>query len=120
MAKVLLRKTRRIRRKLRIRGKIFGNHDQPRLSIFRSNKYIYGQIIDDLDGKTLASISLNEIKQAHEKVSKSEAASKIGEMLAKKAKDAKVKRVVVDRNGYRYHGRVKSFADGLRKGGIEL
>ncbi len=120
MAKVILRNTKRERRKLRVKGKVFGTKTRPRLSVFRSNKYIYGQIIDDSSGKTLTSVSLNDVKKIHEKVVKSEAAAKVGEVLAKQAIEKNIKTVTLDRNGYKYHGRVKSFSDGLRNGGIDL
>lgn len=120
MYKVTLRNTRREKRKLKIRGSLSGTALRPRLSIFRSNKYVYGQIIDDVAGKTIASITLTDVKKAHDSTAKVVASEKLGEELAKKALAKKVTSVVFDRNGYKYHGRVKSFADGLRKGGLEL
>ena len=110
----------KVSRQKRIRSKTKGTSEKPRLSVFRSNKYIYGQIIDDSSGKTLTSVSLNDVKKIHEKVVKSEAAAKVGEVLAKQAIEKKIKTVTLDRNGYKYHGRVKSFSDGLRNGGIDL
>jgi large subunit ribosomal protein L18 len=119
MAKVLLRKSPRIRRKLRVRSKIFGTSIAPRVSVFRSNKYIYGQVVDDAIGATLADVSA-EAKKLHEKKTKVEAAFDAGKALAEKAKNKGIVRVTFDRNGYRYHGRVKRFADGLRDGGLSF
>ncbi len=120
MAKVILRSTNKERRKLRVKKKVFGEIARPRLSVFRSNKYIYGQIIDDRSRKTLIGLSATEIKKAHEGKTKVEAAFSIGEALALKALDKKIKKVVFDRNGYQYHGRIKNIADGARKRGLEL
>ena len=96
-------------RKRRVRAKIFGTAARPRLSVFRSNKYLYAQIIDDEKGRTLASSS-----------GPKNDGEKIGEGIAKKASAKKVKKVIFDRNGFRYHGKVKSLADGARKGGLEF
>ncbi len=120
MAKIKLRDSNRERRKLRIRKKISGTTDVPRLSVFRSNRFIYGQIIDDVKKKTLVSLSLADIKQLHDGKSKVDAAHEIGIALAKKAKEKKITSVVFDRNGYIYHGRVKNVAEGARKGGLNL
>lgn len=121
MSKVVLRKNKKARRKVRIRKKVVGTPERPRLSVYRSNNYCYGQIIDDLKGKTLAGISLNDVKKIHkDSKSKSEAAFEVGKKLAEIAKENKIKTVVFDRNGYNYHGRVKKFADGAREGGLKL
>lgn len=120
MGKVILRKTSRERRKKSIRKKVSGTSDMPRLSVFRSNKYIYPQLIDDATGKTLVSISLNEIREIHNDKSKSEAAFELGKLIAEKAKKAKIKSAVFDRGGYKYHGRVSKIAEGARKGGLNL
>ena len=107
---------RRIKIKYRIRKSVFGTAERPRLSVFRSNKQIYAQVINDLEGKTLAfasSLGLGTMP-------KIEQAAKVGEMVAKKALEAGVKAVVFDRNGYLYHGRVKSLADAARKGGLNF
>jgi large subunit ribosomal protein L18 len=110
MSKVNLRSNRN-KRKLRIRKSVFGNASRPRLSVYKSNKYIYAQLIDDIKGKTLVSSKgLKDIKNA----------SSVGEDLAAKAKAKKIKKVVFDRNGYIYHGRVKSLAEGARKGGLQF
>ena len=107
---------RRIKIKTRIRGKISGTAERPRMSVFRSNKQIYVQLIDDLAGKTLVSASSKEIKEG----TKCEIAEKVGEMAAKAAVAAGIETVVFDRNGYLFHGRVKSLADGARKGGLNF
>ncbi len=119
MYKVILRKTKREKRKLRVKKKVFGTSERPRLSVFRSNKYLYGQVINDEKRVTLASVSTG-IKELEKSKTKSEAAFEAGKLLAKAAKEHKVTKLVFDRNGYRYHGRIKSFADGLREGGIDL
>lgn len=120
MSKVNLRKDPRQKRRLRVKKKVSGTSDRPRLSVFRSNYYCYGQLIDDTSGKTLLGLSLKEIKSAHEKRSKLEAAFEVGKLLAVKAKKKKIKNVVFDRSGYKYHGRVKQVAEGARKGGLRL
>ena len=107
---------RRIKIKYRIRKSVFGKAERPRMSVFRSNKQIYVQVINDLEGKTLASASSAGL----EAMPKIEQAAKVGEMIAAKAKEAGVESVVFDRNGYLYHGRVKSLADAARKGGLNF
>jgi large subunit ribosomal protein L18 len=102
--------------KLRIRSKISGSLQRPRLSVFRSNKGIYAQVIDDINGKTLAAASSKDLKDF--KGPKSEQATKVGTLLAERAKVAGVETVVFDRGGYLYHGRVKFLADGARNGGL--
>jgi large subunit ribosomal protein L18 len=108
----------RIRR--RIRGKISGTSDRPRLSVFRSNKQIYAQIIDDSKGVTLAAASSTDKDIASKKVTKIEQAKLVGQLLAEKAKQAEIDTVVFDRGGYVYHGRVKSLAEGAREGGLKF
>ena len=108
----------RIRR--RIRGKISGTADCPRLSVFRSNKQIYAQVIDDAAGKTLVSASSMDKEIASKDVPKIEQAKLVGQLLAEKAKQAEVETVVFDRGGYVYHGRIKSLADGAREGGLKF
>ena len=120
MPKVNLRKTNRERRKLRVKKKVFGTVAKPRLSVFRSNNYCYGQLIDDSHGKTLLGVSLKEVQEAHKTGTKSEAAHKVGKILAEKAVSKKIKSVVFDRNGYKYHGRIKQMAEGAREGGLSL
>jgi large subunit ribosomal protein L18 len=113
----------RLKRKKRVRSKVNGTSERPRLSVFRSNKHIFAQIINDDKAETLVSVSDSELAKANKdtgKVAKMRLSFEVGELLAKKALARKIKRVVFDRNGYQYHGRVKEFADGARKGGLEL
>ena len=107
---------RRIKIKTRIRGKISGTAETPRMTVFRSNKQIYVQIIDDLAGKTLASASSKGLADGDNKA----AAAQVGELIAKKAQEAGLTSVVFDRNGYLYHGRVKELAEAARKGGLKF
>ncbi|MFA5075801.1 MAG: 50S ribosomal protein L18 [Patescibacteria group bacterium] len=106
----------RIRRQRRVRAKIQGVTKIPRLCVFRSLKYIYAQIIDEQTGKVLAAADDRQIKKGN----KTERAQAVGSVLAEKALAKKVKKVVFDRAGYQYHGRVKSLADGARAGGLEF
>lgn len=108
---------RRIKLRRSIRAKISGTADRPRLSIFRSNKQIYAQIINDEDGTTMASWSS---KKLDDKGNKTETAKKVGLELAKVAKDAGVESVVFDRGGYLFHGRVAALAEGAREGGLKF
>lgn len=115
-------KIQRIKRHQRIRKKIMGTPQIPRLSVFRSNKYIYGQLIDDVQAKTIAAASDLKFKDKKNKQSfstnKLERAKDVGSAIAKLAKDKKIKKVVFDRSGYKYHGRVKSLAEGAKEGGL--
>ena len=108
---------RRLKIKYRVRNKISGTTERPRLSVFRSNKRIYAQVIDDLTGKTLASASSLKIEG---KASKTEVGSMVGEMIAKNALEAGIQTVIFDRNGYLYHGRVKQLAEAARNGGLKF
>jgi large subunit ribosomal protein L18 len=108
---------RRIKIKYRVRNKISGSAERPRMSIFRSNKQIYVQIIDDLSGETLASASSLGLE---DKLPKKAQAAKVGGLIAKKAQEAGILAVVFDRNGYLYHGRVKEVADAARNGGLKF
>ena len=110
---------RRAKIKRRIRKRVTGSSKTPRLSVFRSNKQIYAQLIDDVSGRTLASASSFKNK-AVEKKSKSDQAVVIGKEVAEKAIKAGLENVVFDRNGYLYHGRVKSLADSAREGGLKF
>lgn len=117
----------RLRRKTRARSKIFGIENKPRLSVFRSNKSIYVQLIDDLNGKTLASASTAEIKTSGYKgadkqqtANKIKLAEQLGELIAKKALEKNIKSAVFSRGNYAYHGRVKAVAEGARKGGLKI
>jgi len=105
--------------KRRVRKNIFGSSERPRLSVFRSNKQIYAQIIDDVNGITLASASSYKCKDVEGK-NKSEQAVIVGKMLGEKAVKAGLESVVFDRNGYQYHGRIKSLAEGARDGGLKF
>jgi large subunit ribosomal protein L18 len=107
---------RRLKIKFRIRKNVSGTAERPRLSVFRSNKQIYAQVINDLTGKTLASASSLGL----EKLPKIEQAKKVGALVAEKAKAAGVEKVVFDRNGYLYHGRVQALADAAREGGLNF
>ena len=107
---------RRIKIKFRIRKKVVGTAERPRLSVFRSNKQIYAQVINDEVGTTLAAASSLGL----EKMNKSEQAKKVGLLIAEKALAAGISEVVFDRNGYLYHGRVQSLADGAREGGLKF
>jgi len=108
---------RRIKIKYRIRKKVSGNAQRPRMTVFISNKQIYVQLIDDLAGKTLAAASSLGMT---EKMPKKEQAAKVGDLIAKKAQEAGITTVVFDRNGYLYHGRVKEVADAARNGGLKF
>lgn len=110
---------RRARIKMRIRKKISGSAEMPRLSVYRSNRDIYAQIINDNDGKTLVFASSKE-KGFSAQGTKTEKAAQVGKVLAERAKSAGIERVVFDRNGYLYHGRVKSLADGAREAGLKF
>ncbi len=111
---------RRTRIKYRVRKKVSGTPEKPRLSVFRSNKDIYAQVIDDLEGKTLAAASSLNKEVAEKKLSKTEKAREVGKMVAERAKEAGIETIVFDRGGYLYHGRVKSLAEGAREGGLKF
>ena len=110
---------KRLHRKVHIRKSVYGTADRPRMTITRSNKNISVQVINDDEGKTLASISTMEKEYADVKPNK-EGAAKLGEALGARLKDKNISKIVFDRNGYLYHGVVKAFADGARKAGIEF
>ncbi|MCB0401626.1 MAG: 50S ribosomal protein L18 [Flavobacteriales bacterium] len=115
----LSKRERRIRIKRRIRKIVKGTNEQPRLTVFRSNKEIYAQIINDETGTTLvAASSVN--KDVKAKGSKSEVASIVGKTIAEKAKKAGIEKVAFDRSGYLYHGRVKALAEAAREGGLQF
>ena len=109
----------RLRRHRRVRGKVAGTAERPRVVVFRSNRGIEAQIVDDAAGRTLAAASWLQLKKGF-KGSKSEQAAEVGKLLAQSAKKAGVERVVFDRGGYLYHGRVKALADGAREGGLSF
>lgn len=112
------REATRRRRRQRVRGKLLGTSERPRLTVFRSNRGIYAQVIDDMEGKTLAAASSRDIDSAGLK--KRDEAEKVGELLAGRIKEKNIGAVVFDRGSYLFHGRVKALADGVRKGGIQL
>ncbi len=104
----------------RVRAKVSGTAETPRLNVFRSNSNIFAQIIDDSEGKTLVSASSIDKELKLENGGNKEAAAKVGELLAKRAKQAKITNVVFDRGGYLYHGRVKALADAARENGLKF
>lgn len=112
----------RDRRKLRIRKKINGTTERPRLSVFRSAKHIYAQVIDDTTGKTLVSAStmMKDLRTATNDDNKTDAAKKVGTKIAELCKAQKIAKVVFDRNGYLYHGRIVALADAAREAGLEF
>lgn len=116
----LTKTERRARIKQRVRTIVSGTADRPRLSVFRSNKQIYVQLIDDVQGNTILTVSSKDKDIADKEGSKSEKAAMVGKSVAEKAKAAGIKEVVFDRNGYLYHGRVKQLADAARKGGLKF
>ncbi len=107
----------RIRRHLRVRRKISGTAERPRLSVFRSNRHIYAQLIDDLEGRTLVAASDREVSVAG---TKTERARAVGKLIAERAKQAGIERVVFDRGGRLYHGRVAAVAEGAREEGLRI
>ena len=113
---VTTKRQQRLRRRRRVRARVSGTAERPRLSVFRSNRGIFAQLIDDTKGHTLAAV--NWIEPDLRKLTASEQAKKAGELLADRAKAAGVETCVFDRGGYQYHGRVKALADGAREGGL--
>ena len=109
----------RQRRQRRIRGKVSGSAERPRLAIFRSNKGIFAQLVDDQTGRTIAGASWLGVKKSF-KGTKTEQAAEVGKLVAEAAKKAGIESVVFDRGGYLYHGRVKALADGAREGGLKF
>ncbi|HEY9122060.1 MAG TPA: 50S ribosomal protein L18 [Brevefilum sp.] len=121
----MAKKTRneaRLRRHRRVRKNIFGTPDRPRLNVFRSSSEIYAQVIDDVQGITLASASSidAELRPGMEGLSNMEKAQKVGQTIAERAKEAGINQVVFDRGGYKYIGRVKAMADAAREGGLDF
>lgn len=104
----------------KVRGKISGTNERPRISVFRSNKYIYAQLIDDAKGHTIASASSKEPVVASQTIPKVDSSKLVGKLLAERAIAAGVNSAVFDRGGYLYHGRIKSLADGAREGGLNF
>lgn len=112
----------RLKRHLRVRKKIQGTTERPRLNIFRSSKHVYAQLIDDVKGVTIASASTQdkELKEGISNGGNIEAATKVGALIAERAKKAGIEKVIFDRGGYLYHGRVKALADAAREAGLEF
>ena len=115
---MLEKQQKKQRRHKRIRAKIVGTNNCPRLSVFRSNRHIYVQLINDQKGRTLISLSDLKIKTAKGRGNKTEVAAEIGKQVAKMALKKKIKKIVFDRAGYKYHGRVKAVAEGARQAGL--
>lgn len=123
MADVALERARnRVRKAQRVRRRLRGDAQRPRLSVFRSNTNIYCQVIDDVSGRTLASASSRDkdLREALSGMKKADVAAKVGDLIATRAKQAGISQVRFDRGSYKYHGRVKALADGARKGGLEF
>jgi large subunit ribosomal protein L18 len=113
---IVTKREARLRRRRRVRARIVGSAERPRLSVYRSNKGVFAQLIDDRAGHTLAAV--NWIEPELKKLTATEQATKAGELLAERAKAAGIETCVFDRGGYQYHGRVKALADGAREGGL--
>jgi large subunit ribosomal protein L18 len=109
---------RRLKRRRRVRAKVTGTAERPRISVFRSNRGIAAQLVDDIAGKTIAAVQWTEPELRELK--KSDQSAKAGELLAQRAKAAGIESAVFDRGGYQYHGRVKAFAEGVREGGLTV
>lgn len=118
MGMIEKRKRATARRAARVRSKVRGTPERPRLSVFRSNRGIWAQIVDDLSGRTLVSAGVAHVESTG--VAKKDVAAKVGELLAERAKAAGIEKVVFDRGSYLYHGRIKSLADGAREGGLDF
>jgi large subunit ribosomal protein L18 len=120
MDRIELKKKRLTNRRRGIRARIMGTPERPRLAVFRSLRHVYAQVIDDLSGRTLASASTRDKAGAKSKGGNCAAASAVGTALAERARQAGVERVVFDRSGRKYHGRIKALAEAVRKGGLEF
>ena len=116
----LTKADRRQRIKYRIRKRLSGSGERPRMTVYRSNKQIYVQLVDDVSGQTLVSASSKEKEIASQQVNKIDQAKLVGKRIAEKAKEKGIESVVFDRNGYLYHGRVKNLADAARKSGLKI
>ena len=114
---VLDKRGQKNRRRGRIRRRIFGTAERPRLSVYRSNVHIYAQLIDDLEGRTLVAADSREVEGAE---NRTDAARQVGELLANRAGDAGIETAIFDRGGNKYHGRVAALAEGARSGGLEF
>jgi large subunit ribosomal protein L18 len=113
---VMTKRQQRLRRRRRVRARIVGSAERPRLSVYRSNRGVFAQLVDDAAGKTLAAVNWTEPELR--KLSASDQAKRAGELLAERAKSAGVETCVFDRGGYKFHGRVKALAEGARAGGL--
>ena len=124
MVDIKEKREKRKRRHKKVRAKIFGTKDRPRLCVFRSNKHIYAQLIDDEKGHTLGAVSdlklPKNVKLKKEMTRKVAIAYEVGKLIAKVAKEKGIEKVVFDRGGYKYHGRVKALAEGAREGGLKF
>ena len=109
---------RRLKRRRRVRAKVTGTAERPRISVRRSNRGIFAQLVDDIAGKTIVAVQWTEPELRD--LAKGEQSTKAGELLAQRAKAAGIESAVFDRGGYQYHGRVKAFADGVREGGLAV
>jgi large subunit ribosomal protein L18 len=116
----LTKAERRQRIKYRIRKRLSGSGERPRMTVYRSNRQIYVQLVDDVTGQTLVSASSKEKEIASQKVNKTDQAKLVGKRIAEKAKEKGIDAVVFDRNGYLYHGRVKNLADAARESGLKI
>ena len=116
---VLTRENRRLKRRRRVRAKVSGGPTRPRVSVFRSNRGVFAQLVDDRDGKTLAGTGWTNLPKSF-KGDKTAQAKEVGKVLATAAKKAGIEAVVFDRGGYLYHGRVKALAEGAREGGLQF
>jgi large subunit ribosomal protein L18 len=114
---MLAKQEKRIKRHARVRARVIGSNEKPRLCVFRSNSHIYAQLIDDNKNSTI--VSANDIEISGKK-DKATASKEVGALLAKKAAEKKITEVVFDRGGYKYHGRVKALAEGAREGGLKF
>ena len=114
---LLQKRAHREKRRKRVRRRIYGTAERPRLSAYRSNVHVYAQLVDDDEGHTLVAVDSREVGDAENRV---EAARKVGELVAERAKEADIEEVVFDRGGNRYHGRVAALAEGARSGGLKL
>ena len=118
---VVTKNQARLKRRRRVRAKVVGTAERPRISVFRSNRGIHAQLVDDLAGRTLAAVSWTESDLRDLKpMEQAEQATKAGQLLAERAKAAGIDRAVFDRGGYQYHGRVKALAEGAREGGLNF
>jgi large subunit ribosomal protein L18 len=115
---VMTKRQQRLRRRRRVRARIVGRAERPRLSVYRSNRGVFAQLVDDAAGRTLAAVNWTEPELR--KLSAGEQAKRAGELLAERAKSAGVETCVFDRGGYKFHGRVKALAEGAREGGLKF